>query len=74
MDTNTELKIASYLNDVDNSITMIIITQRINNIFNYDRIITMAEGKVIEDGTHDELLKAKGYYYSLYLKLNEGKD
>ncbi|HQN57475.1 MAG TPA: ABC transporter ATP-binding protein [Saprospiraceae bacterium] len=74
VDTNTELKIASYLNDVDNSITMIIITQRINNIFNYDRIITMAEGKVIEDGTHDELLKAKGYYYSLYLKLNEGKD
>lgn len=74
VDTDTELKIASYLNVIDDSITMVIITQRINNIFRYDRIISMAEGRIIEDGTHEELLRAKGYYYSLYMKLNAGKE
>jgi len=50
---------------------MVIITQRINNIIHYDRIITMSEGRVIENGTHEELLAAKGYYYNLYQKLNK---
>ncbi len=71
VDTDTELRIASYLNNFEGSKTMIIITQRINNIFQYDRIITMSEGRVIENGNHEELMASKGYYYNLYRKLNE---
>lgn len=71
VDTDTEQRISNYLKSIDNDLTMVIITQRINNIIHYDRIITMSEGRVIENGTHEELLAAKGYYYNLYQKLNK---
>jgi len=71
VDTDTEQRISNYLKSIDNDLTMVIITQRINNIIHYDRIITMSEGRVIENGTHEELLTAKGYYYNLYQKLNK---
>ena len=71
VDTETEQRISNYLKSIDNDLTMVIITQRINNIIHYDRIITMSEGRVIENGTHEELLAAKGYYYNLYQKLNK---
>lgn len=71
VDTDTEQRISNYLKSIDNDLTMVIITQRINNIIHYNRIITMSEGRVIENGTHEELLTAKGYYYNLYQKLNK---
>lgn len=74
VDTDTELRIVSYLNSIGDDITMVIITQRINNIFQYDRIITMADGRVIENGTHDELMEQKGYYYRLFTKQNEQRE
>ncbi|HQW71440.1 MAG TPA: ATP-binding cassette domain-containing protein, partial [Saprospiraceae bacterium] len=70
VDTDTELKIASYLNSFDEDKTMVIITQRINNIFQYDQIITMSEGRVIEHGSHEELMAANGYYWGLWRKMN----
>ncbi|MCO6459936.1 MAG: ABC transporter ATP-binding protein [Saprospiraceae bacterium] len=73
VDTDTEQRIASYLGSMQEGITMVIITQRINNIFKYDRIITMSDGRIIENGTHDELMAARGYYFGLYSRLNETK-
>ena len=73
VDTDTEQRISNYLKSIDNDLTMVIITQRINNIIHYDRIITMSEGRVIENGTHEELLAAKGYYYNLYQKVKQSR-
>jgi ATP-binding cassette subfamily B protein len=46
--------------------TSILITHRIFNLLNFDKIIVMEEGKIIEEGRHEELLQKKGVYFSMY--------
>ncbi|MED5042058.1 hypothetical protein P9848_08720 [Geobacillus stearothermophilus] len=41
-------------------------TVRLNTIQHADRILVLNEGNVIEQGTHEELLEAKGFYFQLY--------
>ena len=65
VDANTEHKIASNLNQYLADKTAIIITHRIFSSFVFDRIIVMEDGKIIENGTHDALVKADGYYANL---------
>jgi ATP-binding cassette subfamily B protein len=65
VDANTEHKIASNLNQYLADKTAIIITHRIFPSFVFDQIIVMEDGKIIEKGTHDALLKADGYYANL---------
>ena len=43
------------------------ITQRLNDIINYDNILFMENGNLIEQGTHNQLMNNKGYYYDLYM-------
>lgn len=71
VDTDTELKITRHLNSIKSNTTMIVITQRVNTMFEYDNIITLARGKVIEMGNHQELMEKRGYYYRLFQKQNE---
>ena len=65
VDANTEHKIASNLNQYLADKTSIIITHRIFPSFVFDQIIVMEDGKIIEKGTHEALLKTDGYYANL---------
>ena len=75
LDTETEEKIIRSLNNYINDTTTIISSHRISSIQNLDQIIVLNEGKIIQKGTHDELINKNGYYKDLYLKqLTEKKN
>jgi subfamily B ATP-binding cassette protein HlyB/CyaB len=46
--------------------TMIIVAHRLANVKECDAIIVMEKGQIIEQGTHDKLIKDRGIYYNLY--------
>lgn len=66
VDTTTEKRILNYLEKAMSDKTAIIITHRIYNLLDFDKIIVLEDGKIVETGTHDELLENKGFYYELY--------
>lgn len=66
VDTTTEKRILNYLEKAMADKTAIIITHRIYNLLDFDKIIVIEDGKIAEEGTHDELLERKGFYYELY--------
>jgi len=66
IDTETEMIIQRAINKVLSGRTSFVIAHRLSTIKNADRILVIHNGEVIEDGTHRELIKAKGYYYKLY--------
>jgi ATP-binding cassette subfamily B protein len=66
IDTETELIIQKAINKVLSGRTSFVIAHRLSTIKNADRILVIHDGEVIEDGTHRELIKSKGYYYKLY--------
>jgi ATP-binding cassette subfamily B protein len=65
LDMETELEIQKALNQVE--ATKIIIAHRISAVRNADEIIILEDGKIAERGTHETLLKKKGYYYDTYM-------
>ncbi len=68
VDTNTEAQILGYFNESLQDKTTIIITHRIYAHLRFDKIIVLEDGQIVEEGTHEDLLKNKGYYYDLYEK------
>jgi ATP-binding cassette, subfamily B, multidrug efflux pump len=66
VDTESELQIQDALAKVMHGRTSIIIAHRLSTIKNCDRIIVMRKGKIVEQGSHDELLAHDGYYATLY--------
>ena len=66
IDTRTELKIQEAFNNLMLGRTTFIVAHRLSTIKNADRILVMNKGNVIEQGTHEELLDLKGFYYHLY--------
>ncbi len=68
VDTQTEQKIIGSLYDFLKNKTSIIITHRIFSLFSFDKIVVMDEGTIIEEGTHDTLMKLKGKYYTMYIE------
>ncbi len=68
VDTTTEQTILSYLSGVLRDKTAIIITHRIYRHLDFDKVIVLDEGEVIEQGTPSELMKAHGYYYEILTK------
>ena len=74
VDTKTENKILENLKKIMVDKTTIIISHRISSVNLAKKILVMDDGKVIEDGTHNELLRKKGNYYRIYRnQIEEGK-
>ena len=66
IDTRTELKIQEAFDTLMLGRTTFIVAHRLSTIKNADLILVMNKGNVIEQGTHNELLEKKGFYYHLY--------
>jgi ABC-type multidrug transport system fused ATPase/permease subunit len=66
IDPLTETLIQEGLDIVLDNRTSIVIAHRLSTIKNADRIIVLREGEIIEEGTHDTLLKSGGHYAELY--------
>ena len=66
IDTETELLIQDSLEKMMNIGTMLIVAHRLSTIQHADNIILLSHGEIIEQGTHQELLRQKGRYYQLY--------
>lgn len=66
LDTESENIIMNNLDKIKRGRTMFIIAHRLSTVKNCDIIAAMDRGRIIEIGTHDELINRKGYYYSLY--------
>ena len=66
VDANTEDKILHQFNHALKNKTVMLITHRIFAHFNFDKIIVLDHGKIVEYGTHAELLNKKGLYFKLF--------
>ncbi|HOB34871.1 MAG: ABC transporter ATP-binding protein [Firmicutes bacterium] len=68
LDTESERLVQDALDKMAASRTTLVIAHRLSTIRNADRILVMDEGKIVESGTHQELLERGGLYRQLYLK------
>ncbi len=67
IDTETEALIQKAINKVLKGRTSIVIAHRLSTIVDADRIIVMKDGRIIEDGNHQELMAQRGVYHKLYM-------
>ena len=68
VDTHTEDRILNHLREVMQGRTTIFISHRVSTVRNADRIAVLHNGRIVEYGTHDELIARNGYYTDLYNK------
>ena len=66
VDTRTEVEIQKAMDNLMQGRTSFIIAHRLSTIRNADLILVMQDGDIIEQGNHDELLAAGGFYANLY--------
>ncbi|ORX24080.1 bacteriocin ABC transporter ATP-binding protein [Thermoanaerobacterium sp. PSU-2] len=66
LDTTTEKAIHEMIYEFTKNVTVIIIAHRLSTIMKCDTIYVVDKGKIIESGTHEELMKFKGMYYELW--------
>jgi ATP-binding cassette, subfamily B, multidrug efflux pump len=72
VDARTENEIIRNMQEALQQKTTIIITHRIFTLFQFDKIIVMEDGKIVEQGDHRSLLEKKGYYARLYERQQKG--
>ncbi len=68
VDTETEEAILNNLSTICKDKTTIIVSHRVSSAKNADKIIILEDGKIIQQGTHNQLINQDGYYANLYLK------
>ena len=66
LDKETEAFVNETLKMISQNKTVITVAHRLTTIIDYDEIIVFDEGKIVESGTHKELMKAKGTYCKMY--------
>ena len=72
LDAETEKALVEDLREILRDKTAIIVTQRPSLVSLADRIIVMEDGRIVEEGTHEELLARKGLYYRIYNSMVRG--
>ena len=76
LDNTTEILIQQALDELCKGRTTIVVAHRLSTIKNADEIAVIAEGKIAEQGTHDELIAKNGLYADLYrlqFRANQGE-
>ena len=66
IDTENEKAILEAMQTVLKNRTSLVIAHRLSTVVDADKIIVLKQGKILESGTHKELLAKKGYYFDLY--------
>lgn len=66
IDTRTEIKIQKAFGEMMKGHTSFVVAHRLSTIRESDCILVMKDGQIIEQGTHEQLLKQKGFYHQLY--------
>lgn len=66
VDTRTEVKIQEAMESLMKGRTSFVIAHRLSTIKNADKILVINDGKIVEEGKHEELLNKKGMYYEMY--------
>jgi ATP-binding cassette, subfamily B, multidrug efflux pump len=74
VDAKTEKEIITHLDRYLDHKTAIFITHRIFSLFRFDKIVVLEDGKIVETGTHEQLLLAKGYYAELFNRQQQQDD
>jgi len=71
LDTISEKSVMKAINNISKDVTILIIAHRLSTIQNADTINVLKNGKVVESGTHQELIDLGGEYYKLYQRQEE---
>ena len=71
VDTMTEARIQAAMESVTRGRTALMIAHRLSTVRNADMILVVKDGKIVEQGTHSQLLALEGYYYELYTRQYE---
>lgn len=66
VDTRTEQKILDYFSRELSGKTVVLITHRVSQLIDFDKIIVLENGKLIEEGNHESLIAQKGQYFELF--------
>ncbi len=74
VDTRTEREIQNAMTELMRNRTSLIIAHRLSTIRDADQIVVMDQGRIVETGTHNELLEKQGYYYRLYMTQFAGRE
>jgi len=72
VDTRTEINIQQALLKLMKGRTSFVIAHRLSTIRKSDQVLVINEGRIVERGTHDSLLRQKGFYYNLYMSQFKG--
>lgn len=73
LDSETEMDIMNNIKSIGSDRTTIIVAHRLSTVQDCDQIVVMHQGRVVESGTHDELIRLNGRYTEL-LKMQESTD
>lgn len=72
LDYKTERIVMNNLDSIAKGRTMLIIAHRLSTVVNCDKILVMERGRLVEEGSHHQLMEKKGLYYSLYRQQEVG--
>lgn len=72
VDTRTEARIQRALLDLMHGRTSFVIAHRLSTIREADLVVVIDQGRIVETGTHEQLLEARGFYYNLYISQFKG--